>query len=348
MENILEQILYFKTLKQKNRKLVYRFILFMGLSVSSLMSFAQTKDYQAEYAKGYRGGFIKGQKSIDGALEFAVIGDWGRAGEYYQKDVASVLAQAVTGINAQFIISTGDNFYPNGVASTQDPLWNQSFENIFYQYPLQRNWFPVLGNHDYHSNPQAQIDYSNVSVRWKMPNRYYSFKQNVGNNAEALFVFIDTNPLSVSSYQSAQKNELIKADSLAQKKWLEEVLADDSPTIKWKIVIGHHPIYTAGNRALNLPEMKYTLEPLFEKYKVDFYITGHEHHLQYYHPKDKFTHHFISGSGSEANESLKPRGPVDFFAAIQGFITFSLTDKEMFTQFINRKGKVLHELSIKK
>lgn len=330
------------------RKSVQFFSICLGLVFINTFCIAQTKDYEAEYLKGYRGGFINGQKSVDGALEFAVIGDWGRAGEYYQKDVASVLAQSVTGINAQFIISTGDNFYPNGVASVTDPLWNQSFENIFYQYPLQRNWFSVLGNHDYHSNPQAQIDYTKVSVRWKMPSRYYSFKQNVGNNQEALFVFIDTTPLSVSSYNSAHKNELIKADSLAQKKWLEEVLADNNPNIKWKIVIGHHPIYTAGNRALNVPEMKYTLEHLFEKYKVDFYITGHEHHLQYYHPKDKFTHHFISGAGSEANETLKPRGPVDFFAPIQGFITFSLTDKELFAQFINRKGEVLHNLNIAK
>ena len=330
--------MYFK----KNPIIIVAYFILIMLQ----QTIAQTKDYEAEYAKGYRGGFIKGQQSVDGALEFAVIGDWGRAGEYYQKDVATVLAQAVTGINAQFIISTGDNFYPNGVASTQDPLWDQSFENIFYQYPLQRDWFSVLGNHDYHSNPQAQLDYSNISVRWKMPGRYYSFKQKIGENSEVLFVFIDTTPLSVSSYNSNYRDELLKQDTSAQKKWLEKVLSDTSSTIKWKIVIGHHPIYTAGNRALNKPEMKYTLEPLFEKYKVNLYITGHEHHLQYYHPRDKFTHHFISGAGSEANENLKPRGAVDIFAPIQGFLTFSITTKNALVQFINRKAEVISKVNL--
>ena len=330
--------MYFK----KNPIIIVAYFILIMLQ----QTIAQTKDYEAEYAKGYRGGFIKGQQSVDGALEFAVIGDWGRAGEYYQKDVATVLAQAVTGINAQFIISTGDNFYPNGVASTQDPLWDQSFENIFYQYPLQRDWFSVLGNHDYHSNPQAQLDYSNISVRWKMPGRYYSFKQKIGENSEVLFVFIDTTPLSISSYNSNYRDELLKQDTSAQKKWLEKVLSDTSSTIKWKIVIGHHPIYTAGNRALNKPEMKYTLEPLFEKYKVNLYITGHEHHLQYYHPRDKFTHHFISGAGSEANENLKPRGAVDIFAPIQGFLIFSITTKNALVQFINRKAEVISKVNL--
>jgi predicted phosphodiesterase len=309
---------------------------------------AQTKPYLAEYAKGYRGGFIQNQKSIDGALNFAVIGDWGRGGEYFQKDVATVLAQAVAGINAQFIISTGDNIYPDGVQSTQDPLWNLSFENVFHQYPLHRKWYAVLGNHDYHSNPQAQVDYSKVSARWNMPNRYYSIKQKIGNNAEALFVFIDTNPLSKASYQSAYRDELIKQDSAQQNRWLEKVLSDTSSTIKWKIVVGHHPVYTAGNRALDFPEMKDALEPILEKYKVDFYISGHEHHLQYYQPKGKFTQHLISGAGSEANEGLKPRGPVDYFAPIQGFITFALTESELFAQFINKNGVVIHQLNIPK
>ncbi len=309
---------------------------------------AQTKDYQAEFDKGYRGGFIKGQKSVDNALEFAVIGDWGRGGEYYQKDVATVLAQAVSGINAQFIISTGDNIYPDGVTSINDPLWDLSFENIFHQYPLHRKWFAVLGNHDYNSNPQAQVDYSNKSTRWNMPDRYYSFKQKIGENAEALFVFIDTNPLTPSSYNSAYRDELLKQDSTKQKKWLEKTLSDTSSLIKWKIVIGHHPVYTAGNRALNKPELKYNLEPLLEKHKVDFYLSGHEHHLQYYDPKDKNTHHFISGAGSEANENLKPRGPVNYFAPIQGFLTFSVTDKQTLVQFINRKGEVINEELIRK
>lgn len=310
--------------------------------------YCQTRDYLAEYAKGYRGGFIKNQESIDGALEFAVVGDWGRGGEYFQQDVAATLAQAVTGINAAFIISTGDNIYPEGVASVHDPLWNLSFENVFHQYALHRAWYPVLGNHDYAGNAQAQVDYSKVSQRWHMPARYHSFKRRVGPGAEALIVFLDTNPLDPAAYGSSYGKELLAQDSAAQKQWLEKVLSDTSASIRWKIVVGHHPLYTAGNRALDRPDMRYALEPVFEKYKVDVYISGHEHHLQYYHPEGRATHHFISGAGSEANESLQPRGKTDFFAAIQGFMTFSLTGNELLMQAINRKGDLLKKVRITK
>jgi hypothetical protein len=83
-----------------------------------------------------------------------------------------------------------------------------------------------------------------------------------------------------------------------------------------------------------------------EKYKVDVYLSGHEHHLQYYHPKDKRTHHFISGAGSEANVGLKPRGDYGFFAPIQGFMTFAVTESMLLMQAVDRKGRILKKVRI--
>lgn len=326
----------------------YLLACFLNVVLFVSQAWGQTQDYRAEYAKGYRGGYIRHLESIAGALEFAVVGDWGRGGDYYQRELAAQLAKAVTGINAAFILSTGDNIYPDGVASVQDPLWNLSFEQVFHQYPLHRSWYAVLGNHDYHANPQAQVDYSQVSNRWNMPARYYAFKRPVGPGAEVLFVFLDTTPLDRYSYTAPFAPALVQQDSTAQKRWLEGVLADTSSSVKWKIVVGHHPLYTAGNRALQKSGVRSSLEPLLQKYRVDVYLSGHEHHLQYYHPEGKYTHHFISGAGSEANESLRPRGPVDFFAPIQGFMTFSLTPNHLLMQAVSRKGKVLKKVSIQK
>ena len=323
----------------------------LAFACSMLLSsaFCQTKEYQEEYNKGYRGGFIKGLESVDGALQFAVVGDWGRGGLYYGKDVAEQLAKAVTGIGADFIVSTGDNIYPRGVASVNDPLWNLAFENVFWQYPLWRNWYVVLGNHDYGGNPQAQVDYSKVSIRWNMPSFYYSFKKKIDATHSALFVFLDTNPFNPSYYNDEDYGPKIRQqDTTAQKQWLEKVLSDADTTIIWKFAFGHHPLYTAGNRAMDIPPVRNSLEAIFEKYKVDVYISGHEHHLQSYHPQNKYTHHFISGAGSEANETLKPRGPVDFFAAIQGFMTFSVTANEVMMQAVNRNGIRITKEAIKR
>jgi hypothetical protein len=45
----------------------------------------------------------------------------------------------------------------------------------------------VLGNHDYRSNPQAQVEYTKVSNRWKIPERYYSFVVPIDDSTEAEF-----------------------------------------------------------------------------------------------------------------------------------------------------------------
>src|SRR4051794_17775157 len=78
-------------------------------------------NYQKEIAAGYKGDSISNIKKLDSSLNFCVIGDWGRHGQATQTVVADKLADAIVGVSASFIISTGDNLYPNGVVTEQDP-----------------------------------------------------------------------------------------------------------------------------------------------------------------------------------------------------------------------------------
>ena len=124
------------------------------------------------------------------ALHFFVIGDWGRNGEYGQKEIAKVMADAAEQVEPKFIISTGDNFYPSGVRSIMDPHWKASFEDIYPQHSLQGDWYIVLGNHDYKGNPDAQIEYSTISRRWNMPSRYFSKTFGISKSQSAQFIFM--------------------------------------------------------------------------------------------------------------------------------------------------------------
>ncbi|MES2777084.1 MAG: tartrate-resistant acid phosphatase type 5 family protein [Bacteroidota bacterium] len=299
---------------------------------------------------GYRGGSIKGIKKLDRALNFVVIGDWGRNGENYQKEVATAMGQAAHDMEARFVISTGDNFYPYGVRSVSDYHWISSFETIYRAQSLHVKWHPVLGNHDYGSNPDAEVEYSKISSRWDMPARYYSKKYFINNDTTqgVLLVFIDTEPFEKK--MQGKKTDSVKYTVSAtadQQVWLEKTLSD--ATVKWKIVVGHHTVYTGGWR-MKSPEtqkLRAFLEPMFQKYGVDLYICGHEHHLEYTKPEGN-THYIVSGAGSEARTTtLHPEGG-KFAASEQGFAAFSIAGNKALLQFINHTGKIIYTTEIDK
>ena len=286
-----------------------------------------------------------------GALNFLVMGDWGRNGADHQKQVAAEMGRTAATMSANFIIATGDNFYPSGVISAQDPLFKYSYEDIYTAFPLQWDWYLVLGNHDYKSNPDAQVEYSKISRRWKMPARYYSktFPINGDTTQQVLLVFIDTNPLIPEFYSNSEYGPNVKTqDSSAQKKWLQKVLSNPSKNIRWKIVVGHHPMFTGGSRTegYDTKAIRRSLKPLFDKYGVDAYLSGHEHSLQHLVTAGK-TQHFISGAASERTPvRLIPEGRMA--ASEYGFMIFSARRNELLVQTVNDAGKVIYRTSIKK
>ena len=286
------------------------------------------------------------------ALNFIVMGDWGRNGADHQKQVAEQMGKTAAAIGSQFVIAAGDNFYPSGVISDHDPLFYFSFENIYTDFSLQWDWYPVLGNHDYKSNPDAQVAYSKISRRWKMPARYYAkkFPINGDTSNQVLIVFLDTNPFIPEYYKNAEYGPNVRTqDTTAQKKWLIKTLSDRSPDIKWKIVVGHHPIYSAGGRTegYDTKAIRNSLKPVFDKYKVDAYLAGHEHSLQHIEMPGTYTQQFISGAASEATAVHMIPG-AKFAVSEYGFMVFSITKDDLSVQTVDDKGKVIYRTEIKK
>jgi len=146
-----------------------------------------------------------------------------------------------------FVIALGDNFYPDGVPGVETPQWQTSYEKIYRAPSLQVPWYVLLGNHDYHTSAQAQIDYTLHGPRWKMPARYYSVTRRVDPQTTAQFFFLDTNAFIVGYRNNPAKYKGVnEQDSAAQLAWLERELARSSA--QWKIVCGHHPILSASEK----------------------------------------------------------------------------------------------------
>jgi hypothetical protein len=79
----------------------------------------------------------------------------------------------------------------------------------------------------------------------------------------------------------------------AQYSWIQNDLA--STTKPWKIVMLHEPGWTAGGSHPNNATVQTALQPLFEQYKVDFVIGGHNHY--YARAVVNGVQHFTNGGG---------------------------------------------------
>jgi hypothetical protein len=288
---------------------------------------------------------IQGLSVPEDSLNFLVLGDWGRNGHYQQIPVAEMMDIVMWQLDADFITTTGDNFYSNGIESVNDPYWKTSFEDIYHGPHLFENWYPTLGNHDYRGNWQAQIDYSDVSRRWVFPSSYYAKSFELDGGEKVLMLFIDTNPLNPEYKDVAKYAVTQKQDGAKQLAWIEEQLV--SSTAKWTIVIGHHPLYSSGKRYGKTSEIRGVLEPIFEKHKIDAYFAGHEHDLQHNQPKGTTVQHFVSGAGSELRKVAR-RSFTRFAQATAGIASVSVSKNELLVQFISDKNKVLYQYSINK
>lgn len=275
---------------------------------------------------------------------FMVIGDWGRNGEYNQREVAEQMARWSEQNKAEFIISTGDNFYPKGVTSTSDTLWFTSYENVYTSAFLQIPWYVVAGNHDHHGNVWAQIDYSSISKRWKMPAKYYSFVKDIEGGTNALFVFLDTDPLIMYFKMSMSPDTQMVKEFTNQMKWLDSVLANTNTT--WKFVTGHHPVYSGGSHGGELT-LSLDFVPLFIKYNVNAYFCGHEHDMQ--HLSDgSVTQYFVSGAGSKTRDCTSTEYTVFQKGNTSGFLGVRLFPGKYECTFIDYLGNEIYKTEIKK
>lgn len=279
---------------------------------------------------------------IEGAFHFYTIGDWGRDGKYGQKELAKTMGMAALQVQPEFIISTGDNFYPYGVTSIEDPLWKTSFEDIYTDQSLHCEWFVVPGNHDYMGSVDAEIEYSEVSERWNMPSRYFHKDIVTDEGVSIRFLFIDTSPLNDNYYSNKYADKVIGQDTARQLQWIDSMLVGD---FDWKIVTGHHPLYTGGTRKREKNYVRDYIEKLLDKHQVDLYLAGHEHDLQHIKPKGHPTHHFISGAGSSPRATGKISSTI-FAESIQGFLSTAITKNLIQCQFVNLYGEIIYKTEI--
>jgi tartrate-resistant acid phosphatase type 5 len=242
----------------------------------------------------------------------------------------------------RFVLSTGDNFYEDGVKSVTDPEWRRSFEDIYARPSLNVPWYVALGNHDYHGDVGVQIAYTKTSSRWRMPDRYYTAAESAGQGTRLQLFCIDTCPFIDEYRKPGSITKVQDQDSRKQVAWLEKELAGS--TAPWKVVFGHHAVYSVGDHG-DSPELIRDVKPLLERYHVQAYVNGHDHSLQV--RREGTVVYFTSGGGSSTT-SVKPAPTTEFAEAVSGFMAFTLTDDRMNVDVRDAANRQIHETVVRR
>ncbi len=194
-------------------------------------------------------------------MRFAVIGDFGLAGA-----PAAAVANLIQSWQPHAIITTGDNNYYSGLASTIDDNIGQYYADYIYpylgSYPAPSNpgfnrFYPAPGNHDWNSSTgyAAHLDYFTLPGN----ERYYDV---VIGPAHWFILNSDIHePDGITS-------------SSVQAQWLRSAL--ESSTACWQIVVLHHPPYSSSAVHGSTPATQWP----FAAWGADVVIAGHAHNYE--------------------------------------------------------------------
>src|SRR5918992_3053884 len=264
-------------------------------------------------------------------VRFFAFGDFG-SGSSHQMRVAAAMRQYAADHPVDFGITLGDNFYPSGLASPTDRRWIRRWE-IPYG-PLGIRFYATLGNHDYRNSarPAGEMERSRYSRSWCLSRRFYTYTA-----GPAQLFALDTVPI-----------ENGEASAERQLGWLRQALQQSRAT--WKIVYGHHPVYTVGEhggRAGYLPRLREKLLPILKEQRVDVYLAGHEHDLEILKP-DGGVVFVISGGGGKDLRPLESNRCQAWAASAYGFTVLEAAGEELSLKFVGADGRRLYEVSWRK
>ncbi|WP_250123175.1 metallophosphoesterase [Chroococcidiopsis sp. CCMEE 29] len=244
-------------------------------------------------------------------LRFVSVADTG-TGAQGQYAVAKAMTQYRRQNSYDFVLLAGDNIYNNGEIEKISAVFERPYQPLLKQGV---KFHACLGNHDIRTaNGEPQVRYPGFN----MQGRYYTFRRD-----PVQFFALDTNS---------------NADWKTQLVWLEQELSRSNSS--WKIVFGHHPVYSSGHYGVSQTFIK-TLAPLFQKYGVQLYINGHDHNYERTRAMNGTTY-LVCGAGA----GVRPVGRsawTEYSASQLSFAAFDVYSDRIEISGIDTKNRVFDQ-----
>lgn len=262
-------------------------------------------------------------------VELIAMGDWGED-TAAEREVATAMSKYVQAEAAPLtnVLLCGDNFYFK-LSGPDDPHWQTLFEQMYDPKTLGVPFYACLGNHDYDGdNLRIELTYARThpGSRFKLAAEWYRVDL-PKDKPMVTVILLDSNKDNLSELQWNR-----------QVQWLDHELA--GPRARWTICVAHHPLFSNGFFWGNGP-LQHDWGTLFQKYKVDFYLCGHEHDIEHLEIPKWFTSFVIDGGGGAHTHPLS-RDDRGFSRQAFGFVNFELTPDKATVRFIGTDDQPMH------
>jgi hypothetical protein len=256
-------------------------------------------------------------RTTDDQLSFAALGDNGSGGRQAMA-VAEQLALSYREKPFGLVSLLGDICYYGHISERFDDVFVKPMRPLIdagVQFEL------AVGNHDGELFWREGVpDVEATLELLGTTGRYYSVER-----GPAELFYLDTGPLG-----------LLGDDGGTQLEWLDAAL--DASSRRWKVVCGHHPMYSSGAHG-PLPGLRESMEPILVRHGVDLYLAGHDHHYERTHPIDGVTH-IVSGGGCKLTP-VDARPYTAFADSVLEFVRIDIDGDRLTGRAIGVDGGVL-------
>ena len=277
-------------------------------------------------------------------VRFVALGDGGEGNDDQYAVAAAMKAVCDAkddelGDGCSFALYMGDNFYDDGVDGVDDDQFQDKFELPYADIDFP--FMVVLGNHDYGVTSlepwkvSAQVEYTDHSTKWTMPDRYYEFIEE-----HVQFLGLDTNAIMV---------EAILGES-GQDTWLDDAIAFET-SVQWRIAYGHHPYLSNGEHgnAGNFEGTSWlpivngdSIKDFVEDHmcgQIDVYLCGHDHNRQWI-GNTCGTEFIVAGAAAKTTDFAHRDGNSVLFEddTAEGFLWVEIRDNVLTGEFYDKDG----------
>ena len=257
-------------------------------------------------------------------------------------------------LTPDFHIAAGDLSYSNGEPS----VWDAYFR-MMQPYASGVPYMTAVGNHEREPGQGFHQYDARLAMPSKPGERWYAFRY-----ANAVFVSLDTEHACVMTpvedrLPGSLPTRCQTGPNPEQRGFLESTLkaARADATVRWVVVFHHYPIWSDARHGSNIA-VRNLWAPLYDEYKVDVVVQGHDHVYERTKPlvgttvSAVGTTYVTAGTGGISHYKFKSDTPPEWEAARNeedfGLLLMSFDNDTLVGEFHTLAGEVKDRFTLVK